>query len=131
MEGTFLMQKGNLLRINNMKHEEKRLSTAITADISNMEQDEKKVRAICMLKEKHETLGRNPVRSDFKPEEVSFIKAKLGPWPRALEAAGLKEPAKTLDAAEKSRQKRAKAKKRMRRLKNEQGASEAKTSGET
>ncbi|MBQ9887332.1 MAG: hypothetical protein IJM37_10830 [Lachnospiraceae bacterium] len=96
-----------------------------------MEQDEKKVRAICMLKEKHETLGRNPVRSDFKPEEVSFIKAKLGPWPRALEAAGLKAPAKNLDAAEKSRQKRAKAKKRMRRLKNEQGAPEAKTSGET
>jgi len=35
---------------------------------------------------------RFPKKSDFMPEEVSAIKAFLGPWPRALEAAGLKEP---------------------------------------
>lgn len=34
--------------------------------------------------------GRYPKRSDFGDEEVVAIKAFLGPWPRALEAAGLK-----------------------------------------
>lgn len=29
-------------------------------------------------------------RSDFSQEEVSAIKSFLGPWPRALEAAGVK-----------------------------------------
>ena len=50
---------------------------------------------ICLnlLREKGEALrvqGRYPKRSDFTEEEVSYIKAFLGPWPRALEAAGLK-----------------------------------------
>ena len=40
-------------------------------------------------------LTRYPQRSDFEPEEVVAIKAFLGPWPRALEAAGVK-PHKTL-----------------------------------
>ena len=40
-------------------------------------------------------LTRYPQRSDFEPEEVVAIKAFLGPWPRALEAAGVK-PYKTL-----------------------------------
>jgi hypothetical protein len=34
---------------------------------------------------------RLPKRSDFDSEEVCAIKAFLGPWPRALETAGLKE----------------------------------------
>ena len=38
-------------------------------------------------------LSRYPQRSDFENEEVCAIKAFLGPWPRALEAAGLKPPA--------------------------------------
>ena len=33
---------------------------------------------------------RCPQRSDFSEEEVVAIKAFLGPWPRALEQAGLK-----------------------------------------
>lgn len=33
---------------------------------------------------------RCPCRSDFSDEEVVAIKAFLGPWPRALEQAGLK-----------------------------------------
>lgn len=33
---------------------------------------------------------RYPRKSDFSEEEVSFIKAHLGPWPRALEEAGIK-----------------------------------------
>lgn len=35
---------------------------------------------------------RYPSRSDFSPDEAAAIKAFLGPWPRALEAAGLKAP---------------------------------------
>ena len=39
-----------------------------------------------------EALGetRCPCRGDFSEEEVVAIKAFLGPWPRALEQAGLK-----------------------------------------
>ena len=33
---------------------------------------------------------RFPQRSDFSESEVVAIKALLGPWPRALEEAGLK-----------------------------------------
>ena len=52
--------------------------------------------AISLLKNKSEELSlvgeqRFPRRSDFSDEEVSAIKSYLGPWPRALEAAGLKE----------------------------------------
>jgi len=35
---------------------------------------------------------RFPKRSDFTDAEVVAIKAFLGPWPRALEAADLKPP---------------------------------------
>ncbi|MGM9680381.1 MAG: hypothetical protein ACI3XR_02630 [Eubacteriales bacterium] len=35
---------------------------------------------------------RYPRRSDFSEEQVVAIKAYLGPFPRALEAAGLKPP---------------------------------------
>jgi hypothetical protein len=34
---------------------------------------------------------RYPKRADFTEDEVSAIKAYLGPWPRALEKAGLKK----------------------------------------
>jgi hypothetical protein len=52
--------------------------------------------AIALLKNKSETLiasgeQRFPRRSDFSEEEVNAIKSLFGPWPRALEAAGLKE----------------------------------------
>ena len=50
-----------------------------------------------------ETQGesRYPKRSDFTDEEVCAIKAFLGPWPRALEKAGIK-PVTGNTAAEKS-----------------------------
>lgn len=58
-----------------------------------------------------EGLARLPQRSDFSPEEIVQIKAHLGPWPRALEAAGLKAPRD--DAyAERKREKRIAAKRR-------------------
>ncbi len=47
--------------------------------------------AISQLREKAEELGRAPQKSDFDEVSRSRIKAFLGPWPRALEKAGLKE----------------------------------------
>ena len=43
-----------------------------------------------LLKQQGET--RYPQRSDFTDKEVVAIKAFLGPWPRALEMAGIKPP---------------------------------------
>lgn len=54
--------------------------------------EEKKFWAVELLKEKHKELGRLPHKDDFDEVTRSRIKAFLGPWPRALEAAGLKEP---------------------------------------
>ena len=51
----------------------------------------KKKWAAGMLREKYDELGRLPQKSDFDPVTLSRIKAFLGPWPRALEAAGLKQ----------------------------------------
>ena len=47
---------------------------------------------IALLQQKGAQISdRLPRRSDFSQEEVVAIKAHLGPFPRALEAAGLKE----------------------------------------
>ena len=56
-----------------------------------MTQDEKKSWAEELLKRKATELGRLPKKDDFDEPTRSRIKAFLGPWPRALEAAGLKE----------------------------------------
>lgn len=55
--------------------------------------------------------GRYPKRADFTGREVVAIKAHLGPWPRALEAAGLKPPRED-DRIAKNREKRIRAKRR-------------------
>ena len=52
---------------------------------------------VALLKDKYDFLvdsgeQRFPKRSDFSEQEVVAIKAFLGPWPRALEAAGIKAP---------------------------------------
>lgn len=52
---------------------------------------------IKLLQEKYESLKeqgvlRYPKRSDFEIEQMVAIKAFLGPWPRALEIASIKEP---------------------------------------
>ncbi len=44
------------------------------------------------LQLKQQGLSRYPQRSDFETHEVVAIKAFLGPWPRALEAAEVKPP---------------------------------------
>ena len=70
-----------------------------------MDRMEKTDRAVKLLTEKAKELDRLPKRSDFSSDEVCFIKQKLGPWPRALETAGLKEPP-PVTSKEKSRLKR-------------------------
>lgn len=52
---------------------------------------------IALLRVKYDELlksgqARYPRRSDFSESEVVAIKAFFGPWPRALEAAGIKSP---------------------------------------
>ena len=53
--------------------------------------NKKKEWAIAALRQKSEELGRLPKKTDFDVATMSRIKAFLGPWPRALEAAELKE----------------------------------------
>ena len=57
-----------------------------------MTNEEKKLWAEELLQQKAKELGRLPRKDDFDEPTRSRIKAFLGPWPRALEAAGLKEP---------------------------------------
>lgn len=53
--------------------------------------DKLKKEAACrLLEEASRRLERLPLKTDFTEDELVFIKAHLGPWPRALEAAGLK-----------------------------------------
>lgn len=54
----------------------------------------KKEWAIETLRRKSDELGRLPKKTDFDVATMSRIKAFLGPWPRALEAAGLKKSRK-------------------------------------
>ena len=56
-----------------------------------MTSDEKKSWAEELLRQKNKELGRMPRKDDFDEPTRSRIKAFLGPWPRALEAVGLKE----------------------------------------
>ncbi len=67
--------------------------------------DEKKLLATELLRQKADELGRLPKKDDFDESTRSRIKAFLGPWPRALEAAGLKE-AKILPEKPKKAKKR-------------------------
>lgn len=54
--------------------------------------EEKKAWAEDLLRQKYIELGRLPTKKDFDSATCAQIKAYLGPWPRALEAAGLKQP---------------------------------------
>ena len=55
--------------------------------------DEKLTREECLkqLQDTAEKCGRYPKKSDFDEETVAMIKSYFGPWPRALEEAGVKE----------------------------------------
>ncbi len=83
---------------------------------------------IGLLRSKREELlgldiDRLPQRSDFENEEVVAIKAFLGPWPRALEAAGLKEP-RGDDRVEKNREKRRRSRRRARKARKSENTPE-------
>ena len=74
----------------------------------------KKEDCILLLQNKYKELqeqglSRYPQRSDFEDREVVAIKAFLGPWPRALEAAGIKPP-RDDDRPQRNMEKRARAK---------------------
>ena len=69
---------------------------------------------LVLLNEKYkelqsQSIERNPQRSDFSDREVVAIKAFLGPWPRALEAAGIKPP-RDDDRPQRNKEKRIRAK---------------------
>ena len=74
---------------------------------------------IVLLQKKYEELkaqGRSdyPKRADFSEKEVIVIKSYFGPWPRALEAAGIKPVNEEL--LEKKKQKKiARKRKKMQR----------------
>lgn len=70
---------------------------------------EKERQCVTLLCETAERLGRLPQKSDFPPEVIGQIKNHLGPWPRALETAGLKAQN---DRQEQKLQKRIRAKRR-------------------
>ena len=84
-----------------------------------------KEEAVELLREASEKLSSNgetryPRRSDFTDREVEAIKAHLGPWPRALETAGLKPP-RPFDRIERNREKRRAAKRRRWEEKEKRG----------
>lgn len=59
--------------------------------------EENKQWAIETLQKKCVELGRLPKKADFDEVTRSRIKSFLGPWPRALEAANLKEPKQKIE----------------------------------
>ncbi len=81
---------------------------------------------IALLREKQKSIRKNgedrlPMRADFSNEEIIAVKAFLGPWPRALEAAGLKE-SRGEDRKEQNRLKRERAVKRQKAAKKAEKA---------
>lgn len=88
--------------------------------------EEKLSKADCLrlLQEQYEKLqaqgeDRYPKRADFSEREVVAIKAFLGPWPRALEAAGVKPP-RDDDRLQRNREKRIRAKRRCNAARKEE-----------
>lgn len=63
--------------------------------------------AIELIQQKAEELGRFPRKSDFDTKTAGRIKSFFGPWPRALEASGIKEP--NLERIAKKQEKRLRA----------------------
>ena len=90
--------------------------------VFKMKTDEKRDYAIKLLQEKHMQKGCLPKRSDFSDSDVCLIKQKLGPWPRALEAAGLKAPP-AVSRIEHNRAKRKRAKQKRKEIKKQQNIS--------
>ncbi|MDF2841877.1 MAG: hypothetical protein K0R00_303 [Herbinix sp.] len=50
-----------------------------------------------LMRLKASAVNNLPRKSDFTELEVSRIKSYFGPWPRALEVAGLKTPKQVIN----------------------------------
>lgn len=79
-----------------------------------------KERCLELIRQKHARLcleenPRLPKKSDFSDNEIMMIKSFFGPFPRALEAAGVKAPRNGIE--QKRRQKRIRAKQNKLRYK--------------
>lgn len=67
-----------------------------------------KADCIALLQDRYRALqaqgiARYPQRADFSAREIVAIKAFFGPWPRALEAAGIKPPVDKENKAQKAK----------------------------
>lgn len=74
-----------------------------------MTTEEKEFWAVELLQNKCKELGTLPKKDDFDVVTLSRIKAYLGPWPRALEAAGLKKPKSVLGRNKRKTKKKSKS----------------------
>lgn len=72
-----------------------------------------------LLQKTAEKEGRLPKKADFSIDDVNRIKGLFGPWPWALEAAGLKE-SKEAERREKNIAKRQRARERRKAFRNGQ-----------
>lgn len=72
---------------------------------------------IQLIQQKAEELGRFPKKSDFDVQTISMIKSLFGPWPRALEAAGVKLP--NHERLQKKREKRRRARQNQKKYRRE------------
>ncbi|MCI9145427.1 MAG: hypothetical protein HFJ97_03570 [Eubacterium sp.] len=81
-----------------------------------------KEQCILLIQQKASELERFPKKSDFDNETVNTIKSYFGPWPRALEAAEIKEP--NLERIEQKREKRRRAKANQIRYRKEHSKEE-------
>lgn len=86
-----------------------------------MEYDERQKQCIQLLQERARALSRVPKKGDFSEETMCQIKNLLGPWPRALEAAGLKESTQA-EREQRIREKRIRTKRRRANKKQESEA---------
>ena len=59
---------------------------------------------LTLLKKKYDETGEYPKKGDFSQEEVALIKGYFGPWPHALEEAGI-IPSKREERLKKSKEK--------------------------
>ena len=91
-----------------------------------MTTDNTKEYYISLLKKVAEDEKRLPKKSDFSQDDVNRIKGLFGPWPWALEAAGLKE-SKQEARKEKNREKHLRSRERRMQCKtNQNGVQEEK-----
>lgn len=75
---------------------------------------------IALLNAKSTELNRMLKKSDFTVDQVAMIKSYFGPWPRALEAAGIKEiSTKRIEELEYRKQKKICSKIKKRKIKIE------------